>query len=159
VATVSGLGIVFQMDQTSPLSRLRRLMVEQLYRVSARYEPSMFTFEHAADLDFFRARLGLLADRGAVLPGAGIDLNTYRVSGRSRRKFRVLFAARLLKSKGILEFVQAASLAKGDDIEWLVAGAPDPDNDDSLTEEQVRSVGRQTIKFLGHVTDMCQLLS
>src|SRR5262249_45879074 len=101
VATVSGLGIVFQMHQASLGSRLRRLIVEHLYRFSTRYEPSIFTFEHTADLDFFCTRLGLVADRGAVLPGAGIDLNAYEMSGPSRRKFRVLFAARLLRSKGV----------------------------------------------------------
>jgi glycosyltransferase involved in cell wall biosynthesis len=159
VATVSGLGIVFQMHQTSMLSRLRRAIVEQLYRISARYEPSIFTFEHTADLDFFRTRLGLVADRGAVLPGAGIDLNAYQVRGRSHRKFRVLFAARLLRSKGVLEFIQAATRTRGDDIEWLIAGAPDPDNDDSLSEEEVRGLGGPSVSFLGHINDMRHLLS
>jgi glycosyltransferase involved in cell wall biosynthesis len=159
VATVSGLGMVFQNHRTSMAARLTRLAVEQLYRRIIQYEPSIFTFEHSADFHFFTSRLGLPPDRGTVMPGAGIDLNAYRRGDQRHSKFRILFASRLLRSKGVFEFVEAAALTDRDDIEWLIAGSRDPGSADSLTEDEVRALGGGRVTLLGHVHDMAGLLS
>jgi glycosyltransferase involved in cell wall biosynthesis len=159
VATVSGLGIVFQEHEVSVVARVRRLLVEQFYRVVTGYEPSIFTFEHRADLDFFTSQLRLPRASGTVMPGTGIDLNAYRRVNHHRSKVQILFAGRLLKSKGVFDFVQAAALTNRDDIEWLIAGTNDPDNADSLTEKEVRALSRQNVTLLGHVQNMPELLS
>jgi glycosyltransferase involved in cell wall biosynthesis len=159
VATVSGLGIVFQEHEVTVATRVRRLLVEQLYCFGIGYKPSMFTFEHVADFDFFTSQLGLPPERGTVMPGAGLDLNAYRRGNHHLSKVQILFAGRLLKSKGVLDFVQAAALTNRDDIEWLIAGARDPDNADSLTEEEVGALSQQNVNFIGHVQDMPGLLA
>ena len=49
------------------------------------------------------------SDKFTLIPGSGIDLDYFRPSKISNsKKIVVLFASRLLKSKGIFEFVKAA---------------------------------------------------
>ncbi len=76
-------------------------------------------------------------------------------------RLRVLLAARLLWEKGIGEYVEAARQlrAQGRQIEFLLAGVPDPGNPRSVKEEQVRRWADDgTITWLGHVEDMPALL-
>lgn len=70
-------------------------------------------------------------------------------------------AARLLWEKGLREYTEAARLlrAQGRNIEFLLAGMPDPGNPDSVPEETVRSwVAEGLIQWLGHISDMASLL-
>ena len=55
------------------------------------------------------------------------------------RPLRVLLAARLLWEKGIGEYIEAARMLKdaGRDIEFEIAGSPDPGNPSSVSREQV----------------------
>ena len=77
-------------------------------------------------------------------------------------KFRILLAARLLREKGIREYVEAARLLshRADELEFLLAGAADSGNPSAVPEhdiQQWRESGLVTV--LGHVEDMRQLMT
>jgi glycosyltransferase involved in cell wall biosynthesis len=99
-----------------------------------------------------------------VIRGSGVDTGRFRPAGTTdvdRRPLRVLLAARLVWEKGIREFVDAAALlkAQGRQIEFLLAGMPDPGNPHSVGREHVDLWQRQgLVRWLGHVDDMPALL-
>jgi glycosyltransferase involved in cell wall biosynthesis len=69
----------------------------------------------------------------------------------------VLLAARLLWDKGLDEYVSAARelKAQGRDIEFLLAGSPDPGNPAAVPEEIVRAwANERLVSLLGHIDDM-----
>jgi glycosyltransferase involved in cell wall biosynthesis len=71
--------------------------------------------------------------------------------------FRVLLPARLLWDKGLAEYVEAARLlrAEGREVDFLLAGDPDPGNPASVPESTVRGwVEQGLVQWLGHVDDM-----
>jgi len=73
----------------------------------------------------------------------------------------VLFAARLLRDKGILEFIAAAERLKERNCcaRFVVAGEIDPANPSSITAGEAEKLSRSGIvEWLGHVTDMRSLL-
>ena len=43
-----------------------------------------------------------------VLPGIGVDLNHYELSAMPKSEINFLFLSRLLKAKGLYEFIEAA---------------------------------------------------
>jgi glycosyltransferase involved in cell wall biosynthesis len=74
----------------------------------------------------------------------------------------VLLPSRILWDKGIAEYVAAARelRAAGENIEFLLAGEPDPGNPASVPQETVFGWHREgSIQWLGHVQDMPALFA
>ncbi len=91
--------------------------------------------------------------------GSGVDCTRF-APGPARpgsARLRVLLPARLLWDKGLAEYVAAArSLrAEGRDIEFLLAGDPDPGNPAAVPVATVEGwVNDGLLQWLGHVDDM-----
>ena len=70
--------------------------------------------------------------------------------------------SRLLRDKGVREFVEAASLVRKvrDDIVFTLVGAPDEGNPTSVPTEQVRSwVAEGLVEWWGHREDVAEVLA
>jgi glycosyltransferase involved in cell wall biosynthesis len=99
-----------------------------------------------------------------VIRSSGVDLSRFLPTGREegeRRPLRVLLAARLLWEKGVGEYAEAARLlrAEGRDIQFVLAGMPDPGNPRSVRREDVEAWVREGIvDWRGHVDDMPALM-
>lgn len=90
--------------------------------------------------------------RLAIVQGAGVDENKFEprpFPGAS--PFRIATVGRMLRSKGILEAVDAVRRlrAAGHDIVLDLWGAPDPDNASSLTEKELQALSREGIAWCG----------
>jgi glycosyltransferase involved in cell wall biosynthesis len=97
-----------------------------------------------------------------VIPGAGVDLDRYRPTPEPSGEPVVLLAARLLRSKGIEEYFEAAALLRqrGARCRFLLAGDPDPANPESLVADEVRRRAAEAgVEWLGHRADVPELLS
>jgi glycosyltransferase involved in cell wall biosynthesis len=73
----------------------------------------------------------------------------------------VLFAARLLASKGVGDYIEAARRVTADraDVAFLIAGTPDTGNPDAVQSEVIqRWHDEGVVRWLGHVDDMNALL-
>ena len=108
-------------------------------------------------------QLGLAApDRSALVCGTGVDTDLFQATPESDGEPVVLFVGRLLRDKGIREFVSAAQAlqTKGVVARFVAAGDPDPENPQSISAA-VLDVWRRTgpVEWLGQVADMPALLS
>lgn len=106
---VTGLGYVF--TENTFLIRLLRFFVKQAYKAAFFLNERVF-FQNQEDRKIFD--LPLLNPRFDVIAGSGVDLAYYSYSPPSvtKKKMTFLFIGRLLKHKGILEFVAAAKILK-----------------------------------------------
>jgi glycosyltransferase involved in cell wall biosynthesis len=118
-----------------------------------------FTFETRHDRDFWM-NWGIATDKNSsVIDGAGVDTNLYYPAATqpNNPKTKVLFASRLLKSKGLSAFLMTArDLADRSDVEFLVAGLPDDQDSDAIRHQDLARLSE--IHFLGYVEDMPNLL-
>ena len=97
-------------------------------------------------------------ERTALIRGAGVDMTLFAPMTEAEGRPRILLAARLIREKGIPDFIEAARLLKGQAEFWL-AGAPDLSNPNPITEAELRGWEAQgLIKWLGPVKDMAGLL-
>ena len=174
VGGVTGLGYAF-----APGGRRRgilRSFASLLHRVSAALsDRTVFQTAHDADLLFGVS--GTLRSKALVVPGgSSVDLAAFSqnsVSPKDQDEMRatlgigkdalvVTMASRLLYDKGILEYVEAARTirARRSDTIFVLAGARDPGNPNSVTEEDLNKwVESGHILIAGHVGDMPCLLS
>ena len=97
-----------------------------------------------------------------VVPGSGVDLARFTGERVDRNAVTVVFAGRLLRSKGIPHLVEAARILRinAGTVRVRVLGEPDPGNPDSLQPSEIdawRAEG--VVEFPGHVADIAEALA
>jgi glycosyltransferase involved in cell wall biosynthesis len=163
VNAIAGLGYVFTGDDLR--AAVLRPVVRSLLGVAFGGRDSRLIVQNPDDAAEI-ARLGLIdAKRVRLIRGSGVDFRRFvpRTSARQPdAPLRVLLASRLLWSKGLAEYVDAARMlkAEGRPIRFLVAGVPDPGNPESVPAAEVEGwVKEGLVEWLGPVDDMPALLA
>jgi glycosyltransferase involved in cell wall biosynthesis len=162
VGAVAGMGWVFISDTLQ--ARLLRPVVRLLIRWAVGGETARLILQNPDDVAMFRDA-GLVPDaRMRLIKGSGVDCRRFAPSDRRRgtgEPLRVLLAARLLWDKGLEAFVDAARRlrAEGRNVQFLLAGDPDPGNPAAAAVEDVRAWADEgVVEWLGHVDDMDSLI-
>jgi glycosyltransferase involved in cell wall biosynthesis len=132
VNAITGLGYIF-----SDASPLLRLIVTTLYRLSL--GGTRVIFQNPDDLEVFIQNRLISRDQAFLIPGSGVDVEVFRPSPEPDGEPVVLLAGRLLRSKGIPEFVEAARRLRGAGIRarFVIVGEPYPDNPDSIQPQEL----------------------
>ncbi|MGB7373494.1 glycosyltransferase family 4 protein [Pontixanthobacter sp.] len=152
VPNVTGLGTAFL--SSGILLRLAR----GLYRTAFRSLPVVF-FQNRDDRDLF-VKFGLIAPNQAqLLPGSGIDLSAFSPAPYSdgTGALRYLFVGRIIRDKGVIEFVEAARIVKAErsNIRFQMLGAIGFANRTSIPVQQVQEWQDEgLIEYLGITTDV-----
>ena len=145
VAAVSGLGYVFTRDggRFDPV----RAAVLALYRLAFAHPNSRVIFQNDADREVLDKVGVVRPDQVAMIRGSGVDLSVFQASPEPDGPIRVVMAARLLRDKGVGEFVAAARLsaARYPAMRWILAGSPDRGNPASVTEGDIEAWRREGV--------------
>jgi len=155
----AGLGYAF--SGRSPPARLRRAVIQRLIRHALRLPRQKVVFENADDRELLTRAASLPRDDTLVIPGVGVDTNDYHPSDEPPGPVRVLLAARMLREKGVVYFVEVARRLQRQGVaaRFVLAGAPDPFNNGSLTGAQLREWHQEgVVEWLGPRADMPQVL-
>lgn len=149
---VTGLGTAFLSG------RVLQAVTETLYRRAFSNLPVVF-FQNSDDRDLFLERKMLEPSQARLLPGSGIDLDQFKPSplpDRSQPKV-FLMIARLLRDKGVLEFVEAARAVKSQnpEVRFQLLGAAGSQNRTAIGMEMVNSwVAEGVVEYLGTTQDV-----
>ncbi|PQZ69047.1 glycosyltransferase family 1 protein [Achromobacter sp. MYb9] len=159
VAAISGLGFVFLSDTLK--MRLVRSVVARLYRIALGHPNSRVIFQNANDRDLLKS-LGAVRDGQVVMiRGAGVDLDAYRALPEpAAPPVVVTMVARLLRDKGVQEFVQAAGMLRqrGVPVTMQLVGGVDAGNPASATQDEVEAWQREgAVQALGERSDVPEL--
>ena len=123
VANITGLGTALENDGI--LQMLTRFM----YKYAFRQVQTCF-FQNKENEDFF-ARYHIADGKRKLIPGSGVNLDRYtpteypRIEGNGRnKKLRFAFISRIMKEKGIEEYLKAAIILKRKypELEFHVCG-------------------------------------
>lgn len=161
INAVAGMGYVFASDSFK--ARMLRPIVSTLMRTTLGHGHSRVILQNPDDAQaLVDARL-VPGDRIRLIRSSGVDTQRFRPTPREGGgTLRVLLAARLLREKGVAEFAEASRLLRqsGRDIEFVLAGTPDPGNPHSITAEEAQAWHDEgLLRWLGHVEDMPALLA
>ena len=97
-----------------------------------------------------------------VIKGAGVDLSSYKATPENLDSQIVTMFARVLRDKGVLDYVEAANIVHTQfpKAVFQLVGDCDPGNPTSFSENEVRSWETAgSIKWLGYRTDVPELLA
>ena len=158
VNSITGLGHLF--IDNSLFTRIVRSLAKILYRLSL--HSTQVIFENPEDRDTFVQNRFLKPEQAHLILGTGVDVQKFRPSPNKDDPPLVLFASRLLVTKGLLEFVEAARILhkKGLRARFAIAGTPDPGNPASVSPEQISAWERSCqVEVWGWQGDMPSALA
>jgi len=149
VHAVSGLGYAFLAGGAL------RTAARALYRFAFGHGNLRVIFQNPDD----REELDMLPkEKSVLIRGAGVDLDEFRPSPEPSGPPVVLLPARMLKDKGVGEFVEAARALRGT-ARFVLCGAPDPANPNTVTRETLEVWQREgAVEWWGHKDDMPNVL-
>lgn len=152
---MSGLGHVFSPD--SKVSGWVRKMVARLYRSAVYRAQTIFVFNSDDRQDMID--IGIVRPDQPVMqvPGSGVDLTRFPHVEPSRSPLRFLLIARLLRNKGILEFLEAARQIKSVNptCEFVVLGHPDQENPAGFSQQELGALARSyPVEFVPGTDDV-----
>ena len=152
ISNVSGLGTAFiKLNWVT-------WVVRGLYRAGLHAASKVF-FQNRDDLEFF-VREGLVDKaKTALLPGSGVDVHSFAPMPApvAPDRFRFLLHGRIMRDKGVGEYVEAASRIRRlrPECEFAVMGFPDVLNASAITMAQIDEwVHRGTIVYVPPVDDV-----
>lgn len=161
VAAITGLGDVF--TRPSLRNRLLRPLVLAAYRLALRHRGNHFIFQNADDRAVF-AGSGLLSRSGvSMIDGSGVDLDAIAPQPfRDESDIVALLPARLLKTKGLEEYVVAAQLLRDREprLRCAIAGDLDTENPAGISRDQIdRWTTKGIVEWWGFERDPARMFA
>ncbi len=160
VNAVPGMGFVF--IRRGILASIRRAFVNLLYRLALSHRNMQVIFQNQDDMNGFISHAIVDREQSTLIRGSGVDLNEFRCAADPQGAMTFLLVGRMLRHKGVLEYVEAAKRLHKSRPDWRfqLVGDVDPGNPASLTQEQLgewQDAG--LVEWLGQRTDVPQLMA
>ncbi|EHH1261799.1 glycosyltransferase family 4 protein [Vibrio parahaemolyticus] len=161
VAAISGLGYVFTAKTIR--ARITKTLVSVFYKLSIRSKRKIVIFQNDSDKNILSKIVSLKKNEMEIIKGSGADLSIYKYHPERSDDIKVVsMACRLLKEKGVYNFVEAARIVKKrfPETEFRLIGDVDFGNPNSISKEEVESwVNEGVIVALGQRGDIPWLFS
>ena len=157
INNITGLGTVFIRET------FITIIVKLLYRISLSCSDKVF-FQNSDDHELF-VNMGLVANhKCSLIPGSGVDTTKFSPmnSGKDTSVFKFLLIARIIRDKGVFEYIEAAQILqeKFNDIEFLVIGETDVNNRTSMTKKEILKFDHdRVIQYLGKTDNIIEQLA
>lgn len=158
VSLITGLGYVYV--DPSPRAKLVRKPVSVLLRGAMALNDRILTYNQGID-EVFTAE-GIINDRSPIerVAGSGVDMSYFRRQPLRPDPITFTMVARLLETKGVREFVEAARIVRSThpNARFVLVGDYDP-NPAGLGRAEVESwVAAGIVDYRGSVSDVRPIL-
>jgi glycosyltransferase involved in cell wall biosynthesis len=108
ITNITGLGPLF-------ISKNLAYRIARFFYRHALKKTKLVFFQNSDDLDLFLQKKFVKAEKAKIIPGSGVDYHKFSPIATGKKEgdpFTFLFIGRLIKDKGIFEFVEAARCLK-----------------------------------------------
>lgn len=155
ITNISGLGSGFLKGG------LLKFLMRGLYTVALK-RASLVFFQNKDDHVYFLDSKIIPVSKTQLLPGSGVDLEKFKPAGKKNvnstpKKTCFLLATRLLKDKGVIEFIEAVKIVLNTkaSVEFILLGPLDPNNPSGISEHMLTMwVNEGLINYHGMTDDV-----
>ena len=156
VLAFTGLGYIF--SSSAGLARLLKPLIVHLLAGVARRANTWVLVQNEDDLALLQAKGIAARERASIIAGAGLDLDEFPATPLPpRHNALIILPARVLRDKGVYEFVAAAERVRAlrTDVRFAVVGAHDTANPGAVEARDLAAwVAAGSIEWWGHRRDM-----
>jgi len=146
ITNITGLGTIF--IKQSFVTKVAKL----LYKIALGFNDKVF-FQNNDDRDLFIRHKLVKADKTDIVAGSGVDLSKFTpIWKKQDGVFKFLLIARLLKDKGILEYIDAIKIIKEKytNVEFQILGELGSLNKTAITKDELDTwIEQKLINYLG----------
>ena len=164
-AMIEGLGFFFteQPHKSNIKFTIIKLIQVILYKISLPLASGVILLNHDDENDLIK-KYNIHLNKKLIIPGIGLNLSDYPYSPIKvcRNPLSFLFIGRLLKEKGVNEFIEAARYIKSQypEVIFRIAGSIDLNNPGSISEKELDELKKfNIIEFLGQVNNIPNVIS
>ena len=144
-------------------AKILRYIVIILYKFFLNPEKSKVIVENQDDIQFFLNLKAVRKEDICLVPGAGINTEMFVPKRKTSQNetCTVIMVARLIKEKGVYEFIAAAEKSYKNHlpIRFVLVGSPDFNNPSSLTAQEYKNLKKNpAIECMGFTENVLPLL-
>ena len=159
INAISGLGYLhINAEENKNKSWLLRRMLNY----GLKQKDLSFIVQNNDDKKYLLQNFPLKNQQIHLIKGSGVDLEKFSCTKEpDTENITILLAARMLKDKGVVEFVKAASSLKEThkNLSFILAGATDTENPSAISQSQLEQWHKEgIIKWIGHQENMKKIL-
>jgi glycosyltransferase involved in cell wall biosynthesis len=158
--TVTGLGYAFT-SQTLKARLVGKAVSTIMPRLLERAGDD-FIFQNQDDLAFFNEQFRIARNRLNLIVGCGVDVTKYRMLAVKPGLPTVILPSRMLRDKGVVEFVEAARrlTQEGLQAKFVLVGDPDPENPAGIRASQLKEWHESgVVEWRGYCHNMLNLFA
>ena len=160
VNAFSGLGYVFTASGFK--AAVLRNMIKLCYRLILRHPNLRTIIQNQDDMRYLISKSIIRKDQSVLIRGSGVDLDEFIPTPEPIGVPIVVLPARLLKDKGVIEFVEAAKTLEMNKVivRMVLVGDIDSGNPSSITQNQIDEwVAEGIVEHWSFSSDMPETLS
>ena len=160
VSAIAGLGTLF--IQRDLKTRFLRSILYPLYRLAFGHSNQRLIVQNKSDKKALISWGVTNSKKFFLIKGSGVNLDNFTKLEEAVSIPTICFAGRLIKEKGVYEFVSAACylIKKGIKARFWIAGDMDLKNPSGLTKKEIKQIsGNKNIRLLGYQKNIPNLFS
>ena len=160
VSSVSGLGTLF-INKTLK-NYILFFFLKPFLKFAFNHSNQKIIFHNSSDLNLLLNQNILYQSKAVILKGSGVKLDLFTDLNDPPGIITVCFAARLIREKGIYDFISAAQLLvkKKIKVRFWIAGSSDSNSPTALNSNEIKKIKKNKfIEFLGYQNDIPKLYS
>lgn len=161
VNAVAGMGYVF--SSTDLKARVLRPAITSAFRAVLNARNSRLIVQNPDDRALLISSGVVDAERVRLIRGSGVDTTVFVPRPEPAGTPIVMLASRLLRDKGVLEFIEAAKQLVSEKVaaRFVLVGAPDQENPASISPTQLKDLigDSDSIEWWGPRDDMPHVLA
>lgn len=154
-----GLGFVYVSNSVK--AKALRPLVDFMYKLTLNPQRSKVIIENRDDIRYFVLKGAAKKENVYWIPGAGVNTDIFKPDDKLPI-VTVVMAARLIKEKGIWEYIEAAERLYKLKVPvcMKLVGVPDFGNPSSVTETEFQQIQKNpAIEYLGFCEEMQHILN
>ena len=139
VLSVTGLGSMF--IDNNYFSKMRKIIFSFLYRIVFLYPNLKVILQNNDDLSYLVKKSKLKKKDVEIIRGSGVDLNLFKFSKIPKGTLTILMASRIIRDKGVLEYIEAVKYLKKKkfNAKFLLIGDIDTENPSAISYSLIKN--------------------
>ena len=158
---ITGLGPSF-FSQSKKRNLLNKIF-NPIYKFAFNHKNAINIFHNNADRNTFIERGLTNFKNSQIIQGSGVDTNYFKINptkNKFNKKIQILFPARIIKEKGILELINACKELWDSNYKFIlnIAGEIDFQNKSYLNKKKLNEIIKnKNINFIGKSNNMLEV--